>query len=105
MRSAAFLIAALTAAPAAAATFTSEAHDHTVVVYSSSKVPEHCELSQPFSIMSEGQRQTTAITCHVDIEPGNHREICKITHDQVVDPKLEGPVQVKECGPPLKSKK
>ena len=100
MRSAFIMFAALAAAtPAVAATFKSEAHDHTVAVFSSSKTLEHCSLLQEFSFMNDGERKKTQISCNIEVQPGNHLEVCQVTHELVVEPKLVGPVKIDKCEP------
>ena len=46
MRVPLIFLAALAASPAGAATFKSEAHGHTVAVFSSSKTLEHCRSEE-----------------------------------------------------------
>ncbi len=94
-----FFAAFVATTPAAAATFTGEAHDHTVIVFSTSKTYEHCRMSQPFSFTHEGERLTTATTCNIYVVPGVHKEACRATHDLIVDPKIEGPVTIEKCEP------
>lgn len=97
---AAFAAAALgisAAAVANAATFVAEVKGDTVTVYSTSTKKEACQLKNTFSFVVEGKRFTTTQTCNVEVDPGTHLEVCKVTASEINQAKIEKPVDVLAC--------
>jgi hypothetical protein len=95
---AALLLTCAAALPAAqAATFVAEGKGDTVIVYSSGTKKEACQLKNSFSYLFKGERYTTTQTCNVDVLPGQHLEVCRVKHADIVEPKIEKPVEVVSC--------
>jgi hypothetical protein len=95
------LLAALLCATgsAQAATFVAEAKGDTVVVYSTSKAKEECQIKNTFSYLFKAERYTTTQTCNISVLPGNHVEVCRVQDEVIVEPKIEKPVAVVSCTP------
>ncbi len=93
------LLFAFAASAAQAATFVAEGKGDTVVVYSTATKKESCELKNSFSYLFKGERFTTTQTCNVDVVPGEHLEVCRVKHSDIVEPKIEKPVQIVSCTP------
>jgi hypothetical protein len=88
----------------AATTFTGEVGPHTVTAYSTSDVPiKHCQIKIPFSTpgAKEGDERfvTSTICFSKDIPVGKNVKICTFTHEKLIDPKLEGPIEATKCDP------
>lgn len=91
------LAAMVSLASAQAATFVAEVKGDTVTVYSSSKKKERCDLKNTFSYVVGGNRFTTTQTCVVEVEPGDHLEVCHVKHADINQAKIEKPVEVVAC--------
>ena len=92
----------LSCGSAGAATFTAEAEGNTITIYSSSDEKQICNLTVAFSFFYKGKRNMTKTFCQeIEIEPSNKAEACSVTHEDIVDPKIESPVTA-ECEYPKK---
>ncbi len=94
---AAILSLGLSHGSARAATFVAEVKGDTVTVYSTSKKKEKCQLANTFSYVVNGERYTTTQKCSVEVEPGNHLEVCHVKHSDINQAKIEKPVEVTAC--------
>mgnify|MGYP003676881720 CR=1 FL=1 len=83
--------------PTEAATFTATAEGNTITIYSTSDKEEICSLLVPFSYWYEGKREYTSTRCpDRSIIVSEKSEVCNASHELIVNPKIEGPVQ-SEC--------
>ena len=82
-----------------AATFVAEVKGDAVIVYSTSKAKERCQINNTFSYLYKGGRQTTVQNCTVDVIPGNHREFCRVKDASIIEAKIEAPVAIVLCEP------
>ncbi len=88
---------ALWAIPTEAATFTATAEGNTVTIYSASDKEEVCNLSVSFSYWHKGKREYTTTRCpDGKIAISEKSEVCSASHELIVNPKIEGPVE-SEC--------
>ena len=82
---------------AEAATFRALAEGNTVKIFSQSTEEKVCTVWVHFSYLYEGERHQTFTTCpDRKIFISEDAEVCEVTNAQIVDPKLEGPVEY-EC--------
>jgi len=80
-----------------AATFTATAEGNTVTIYSASDKEEVCNVTVPFSYWYEGKREYTTTYCpDRQISISDKLEVCNASHEMIVNPKIEGPVE-SEC--------
>lgn len=81
-----------------AATFVGEAGGHTIAAYVTSDTPIACErIKVPFTYTWEGKRERSSTICFHQAAPaGKHSRICSFTHDKLIDPKIDGPIEA-EC--------
>jgi len=79
-----------------AKTFSAEAKDNSVTIYSTSKKARRCDVLVNFSVIQDGKRIAGLSHCsEKDIPAGKHVLVCDFTRPVVVEPKIEGPVQGK----------
>jgi hypothetical protein len=85
---------------ARAAEFTPVIEGATVKIYSSSDEVLECYLVLPFSYWYKGQRHHTETHCPDKIIAISEKsEVCYVEDVQIVNPKIEGPVQA-DCHKP-----
>jgi hypothetical protein len=86
-----------------AATFTAEAKEGSVTIYSSSKEAAFCGPWVKFTYLENGKRVPGMTSCgRRNIKPGEHVKVCAFHHPAIIAPILDGPVLVK-CGDELKA--
>ena len=77
-----------------AATFTATAEGNTITIYSASKKEGVCEVRVPFSYWHKGKREYTSTRCpNRPILISDRHVVCSVTHKEIVNPKIEGPVE------------
>lgn len=87
-------IIGLSAPAAGETTFTATAGGNTITIFSHSDTEEICEAVVPFSFIHEGERKPTETKCnYVSIIISDNAEVCSVTHQDIVEPKIEGPVR------------
>ena len=84
---------------AQAATFVAEVKGDAVIVYSTTKIKEKCQINNTFSYLYKGERFTTVQNCTVETTPGNHHEFCRVKDPVIAEAKIEKPIQVVACDP------
>ena len=86
----------LGALSADAATFTATAEGNTITIFSQSDKEEICRAWVPFSYWHKGKREHTMTNCMEKyIVISEKSEVCNVMHKEIVNPKIEGPVEFK----------
>ena len=75
---------------AATPTFEAEAKPNTIILYSSAKTPDTCDVQAMFSYMQNGERKSAGSYCNLcKITVGKRVKILELSDAIVIEPKIE----------------